>query len=298
MAEDMKRDERIKEAVRDAYGSIARDFVEESDNASCCSPRQAPSCCGTDQPTSCCGKSEGVGEPRRIGSSVYAGPEVADLPDSVTDISLGCGNPTAIAELQPGETVLDLGSGGGIDCFLAAKKVGPEGRVIGLDMTPDMIKLARRNAKKVGATNVDFRYGEMEDIPLPDESVDAVISNCVVNLSPDKDAVFGEVHRVLRPGGRISISDIVIYGQLPEPVRERLDMWASCLSGALDETEYLGKIRSAGFANVEIASRDYVRISEFADRKDVEALLGEASLAPGDLDRKVASIKVKARKAT
>ena len=298
MSEEINRDERIKEAVRDAYGSIARDFVEGSDNTSCCGPRQSPSCCGSGQSTSCCGPSDGTAERRRIGSSVYSGPEIAELPDSVTDISLGCGNPTAIAELQPGETVLDLGSGGGIDCFLAAKKVGPQGRVIGLDMTTDMIKLARRNAKKVGATNVDFRYGEMEDIPLPDNSVDAIISNCVVNLSPDKDAVFGEAYRVLRPDGRLSISDIVIYGELPEPLRERLDTWASCLSGALDETKYLDKIRSAGFADVEIVSRDYVRISDFADWEDVEALLGETGLVPADVDHKVASIKVKALKAT
>jgi SAM-dependent methyltransferase len=231
----------------------------------------------------------------------------------VTDTSLGCGNPLAIAELQPGEIVLDLGSGGGIDCFLAAKRVGPEGRVIGLDMTPDMIKLARRNAKKLDAQNVDFRYGEMEDMPLPGESVDVVISNCVINLSPDKDAVFGEAFRVLRPGGRLSVSDIVVDGELPAPIRQNLNAWAGCVAGALDESDYLDKIRAAGFQDVLVLSRDYADLKATAEWEQVEAMivqedgtvLGEedtrafldgAGLSPRDLARKVASIKVKAYK--
>jgi SAM-dependent methyltransferase len=230
----------------------------------------------------------------------------------VTDISLGCGNPTAIAGLQPGEVVLDLGSGGGIDCFLAAKRVGPEGRVIGLDMTPDMIKLARRNAKKIGAHNVEFRYGEMEDIPLPDESVDVIISNCVINLSPDKDSVFGETYRVLRPGGRMSISDIVVDGDLPQAIRSRLDAWAGCIAGALDESVYLDKIRAAGFEEVEVMSRDYTdpdQISpeemqllivgadgQVTEGKEAQAVLDEAGLSPRDLATKIASVKVMARK--
>jgi ubiquinone/menaquinone biosynthesis C-methylase UbiE len=231
----------------------------------------------------------------------------------VTDISLGCGNPLAIAQLQAGEVVLDLGSGGGIDCFLAAKQVGPEGKVIGLDMTPEMIKLARRNAKKTGATNVDFRYGEMEEIPLPDQSVDAVISNCVINLSPDKDAVFREVFRVLRPGGRMNVSDIVIDGDLPQPIRDSLDAWAGCVAGALDESDYLSKIRAAGFEDVQVLSRDYSEIGEASEWEDVQllvagpdgkiaegeeaqALLAESGLSPHDLAHKVASVKVRARK--
>jgi SAM-dependent methyltransferase len=214
----------------------------------------------------------------------------------VTGASAGCGNPTALAELQPGEVVLDLGSGGGIDCFLAAKKVGPAGRVIGLDMTPDMIMLAQRNAKKVGATNVEFRYGEIEDIPLPDESVDAVISNCVINLSPDKDAVFREVYRVLRPGGRMSVSDIVLYGEIPAAIRDSLAAWASCLAGALDESDYLGKIRAAGFADVAVLSRDYVTAGDALERKDALEFLTSVGLSPQDIGRKVASIKVKAHK--
>jgi SAM-dependent methyltransferase len=183
--------------------------------------------------------------------------DIADLPDSVTDISMGNGNPIALAGLQPGEGVLDLGSGGGIDCFLAAKLVGLQGRVIGLDMTPEMVKLARSNAKKAGATNVDFRYGEMEDIPLPDESVDVVISNCVINLSTDKDAVFGEIYRVLRPGGRISVSDsVVTRGEIPQSVRDDMNQWVGCVSGAIPEADYLDKLRAVGFNDAEIVYRD------------------------------------------
>jgi len=280
-------DEKIKEAVRETYGGIAGRFVEESSRTSCCGPSQ---------PTNCCGPSEQTAECASSAPRFYSAEELAGLPGSVTDISMGCGNPIAMAELQPGEVVLDLGSGGGIDCFLAARQVGPQGRVIGLDMTPDMIRLARRNAKKMGATNVEFRYGEMEDIPLPDESVDVIMSNCVINLSPDKDAVFGEAYRVLRPGGRMSVSDIVINGQLPPSIRSRLDAWAGCLAGALDESDYLGKIRAAGFQEVEVLSRDYAKIGETAEWEDVKALLSEAGLSPCDLDHKVASIKVRAHK--
>jgi SAM-dependent methyltransferase len=179
-------------------------------------------------------------------------------------------------------------------------------------MTPDMIKLARRNAKKVGATNVEFRYGEMEDIPLPDESVDVIISNCVINLSPDKDTVFGEAYRVLRPGGRLSVSDIVVDGDLPQSIRSRLDAWASCITGALDESVYLGKIRAAGFEEVEVVSRDYtdpdqiteeeMRLlvvgtdSQVTEGEEAQVLQGEAGLSPRDLARKVASIKITAHK--
>jgi arsenite methyltransferase len=281
-------DENIKQAVRQSYGDIVRRLGEKEAPASCCCPSHKASCA--------CGPSEAAVELSEAAARLYSAEELADLPQSVTDISLGCGNPTAIAELRPGEVVLDLGSGGGIDCFLAAKKVGPEGRVIGLDMTPDMIMLARRNANKVGATNVEFRFGEMEDIPLPDQSVDVIISNCVINLSPDKDAVFREAYRVLRPGGRLTVSDIVVHGQLPRPIRDRLDAWAGCVAGALDESDYLSKIRAAGFENVEVQSREFVRISEFADWEGVRKTVAAAGVAPQDLDSTVASIKVKARK--
>ena len=170
-------DETIKKAVRDTYGGIARRFV---DDGGCGGKAQAGCGCGT-QPTSCCGSSAETARDTGVAAGLYAAEDLAGLPDGATAASLGCGDPTAIASLKPGDVVLDLGAGGGIDCFLAANKVGPEGRVIGLDMTPEMIKLARRNAKEMGLTNVDFRFGEMEDIPLPDESVDVIISNCVIN---------------------------------------------------------------------------------------------------------------------
>jgi arsenite methyltransferase len=307
-------DERIKDAVRQTYGDIARRFVEEPaegpSQRSCCGPSPASS--REPAQKSCCGPSEASVDVSGA-AKFYPTEELANLPDSVTEASLGCGNPLAIADLRPGEVVLDLGSGGGIDCFLAAKKVGPEGRVIGLDMTPDMIKLARRNAKEIGATNVDFRYGEMEDMPLPDESVDVIISNCVINLSPDKDAVFREAYRVLRPGGRLSVSDIVVDGELPQSIRERLDAWAGCIAGALDESVYLDKIGAAGFERVEVLSRDYASADEVLDSEDVQvmvvgangqvaegeeakALLDGAGLSPHDLAHKVASIKVTAHK--
>jgi len=307
-------DDTIKTAVRQTYGSIARRFDE---TASTEKPAQA-SCCGPaktvdeSSQAGCCGPSKTAAESTGSAARLYAAAEISDLPSSVTDISLGCGNPTAIAELQPGEVVLDLGSGGGIDCFLAAKKVGPQGKVIGLDMTPDMIKLARRNAKKVGATNVDFRYGEMEDMPLPDATVDVIISNCVINLSPDKDAVFSEAYRVLRPGGRMSVSDIVVDGDLPQAIRSRLDAWASCIAGALDESVYLDKIRAAGFTDIQVVSRDRASTDQITEEETQLLLVGadgqivdgeatraqltHAGISPQQLAQKVASIKVTARK--
>ncbi|MBN1886889.1 MAG: arsenite methyltransferase [Thermoflexales bacterium] len=291
-------DNTIKTAVRQTYGDIARRFEAAPDSAD---NKPAPaSCCGpskTSQP-SCCGPSPASVESTGSAAKLYALEEISDLPDSVTDVSLGCGNPAAIAELQAGEVVLDLGSGGGIDCFLAAKKVGPQGRVIGLDMTPDMIKLAQRNAKKIGLANVEFRYGEMEDIPLPDSSVDVIISNCVINLSPDKDAVFSEAYRVLRPGGRMSVSDIVVDGDLPVAIRSRLDAWASCVAGALDECVYLGKIRAAGFADVQIVSRDKAGAGQVTE-EEAQLFLGDdgqAGVSAQEVAQKVASVKVTARK--
>jgi SAM-dependent methyltransferase len=312
------KDERIKDAVRKTYGGIARRFVEEPDlrdaeeatRAGCCASTEAES--ESQSQGGCCGPREAAVECTGA-ARFYPVQELSALPDSVTGASLGCGNPLAIAELQLGEVVLDLGSGGGIDCFLAAREVGPEGRVIGLDMTPDMIRLARRNAKKIGATNVDFRFGEMEDMPLHDASVDVVISNCVINLSPDKDAVFRETYRVLRPGGRLSVSDIVVDGNLPQAIRNNLDAWAGCVAGALDEADYLARIRAVGFERVEVLSRDYADLQETAEWEDVQmivagadgqplageeaqALLAGAGLSPHDLAHKVASIKVHAYK--
>lgn len=221
----------IKEAVRRHYGEIAAQAQE------------ATNCCPS---SSCCTSEEGCSA-----AALYSEEELASLPSSVADVVLGCGNPTAIAGLKPGEVVLDLGSGGGIDLFLAAQRIGPTGKAIGLDMTQEMVDLAQKNALKVGALNVEFRLGEMEEMPLEDESVDVIISNCVINLSPDKDRVFAEAYRVLKPGGRMVVSDIVAEGHLPPAVKESVEAWAGCVAGALEKREYLGKIEAAGFREVK-----------------------------------------------
>jgi arsenite methyltransferase len=312
---DVKMDEKIKGAVRQTYGDIARRVVdtseEEKARAGCCGPSETVS--ESTAQTRCCGPSEAALESTGPAARFYSAEELDGLPETVTDVSLGCGNPLAIAGLQLGEVVLDLGSGGGIDCFLAARQVGPEGKVIGLDMTTDMIKLARHNAKKIGLTNVDFRYGEMEEIPLPDGSVDVIISNCVINLSPDKDAVFQEAYRVLRAGGRLSVSDMVVDGQLPQAIRDNLNAWAGCIAGALDESEYLGKIAAAGFEQVEVVSRDFAEVDDLTELEDAQVMVvgadgqvieGEEAIAfldksgvpPHELAQKVASIKVTAYK--
>jgi SAM-dependent methyltransferase len=194
----------------------------------------------------CCGPSAPSESEVSFVKGLYAQTEVEGLPAGALEAAAGCGNPTAIAELLAGETVLDLGSGGGIDCFLAAKQVGASGRVIGVDMTPDMVNLARENAARVGATNVQFKLGEIEDLPLPDASVDVIISNCVINLSPDKARVFREAFRVLRPGGRLRVSDMVWLGERPADAAGA-ESWAGCVAGALPLDDYLGLIRAAGF---------------------------------------------------
>jgi arsenite methyltransferase len=295
----MPDESKVKEKVRERYGELAAEFVEKGRPVSCCSPQEV-SCCAPQQ-ASCCGPSQTDVTQLANAMRLYSAQELTDLPESVTDVALGCGNPTAIAELKPGEVVLDLGSGGGIDCFLAARQVTPQGRVIGLDMTPEMVKLARQNAKKVGATNVEFRYGEMEDMPLLDESVDVIISNCVINLSPDKDKVFSEAYRVLRPGGRLAISDIVTYGPLPEVVRSNLEAWAGCVAGALDETDYLDKMRQAGFTEVEVTARNFAEVEQWAELDEAQEIaqdLDETVVSEfmGQLKGKIASIKVVAHK--
>ena len=184
----------------------------------------------------CCGTSSGCGDP--ITSNLYGADETGSLPDTAVAASLGCGNPTALIELQQGQTVLDLGSGGGIDVLLSAKRVGPTGKVYGLDMTDEMLALARENQQKAGATNVEFLKGEIEHIPLPDNSVDVIISNCVINLSSDKAAVLREAFRVLKPGGRFAVSDVVVSGDVPEQVRKSMELWVGCVAGALHENDY------------------------------------------------------------
>jgi arsenite methyltransferase len=223
----------IKDVVRQKYGQAA--LRAKSGGSSCCGAASAvESCCDP------------------ITSNLYSGDQTGALPEEAVLASLGCGNPTALAQLNPGETVLDLGSGGGIDVLLSAKRVGPAGKAYGLDMTDEMLELARENQRKAGATSVEFLKGEIEHIPLPDNSVDVIISNCVINLSADKDQVLREAFRVLKPGGRFAVSDVVTRGAVPEAVRQSMLLWVGCIAGALDEGEYRQKLTRSGFENPDI----------------------------------------------
>lgn len=222
----------VKEEVKQKYGSAAR-AVSESGNAQ-----------------GCCSKASHYCDP--ITSNLYSADEKGLIPEKAVLASLGCGNPTALIELKAGEVVLDLGSGGGIDVLLSARRVGPTGKAYGLDMTDEMLALARENQKKAGVENVEFLKGEIENIPLPDNSVDVVISNCVINLSADKDKVLREAFRVLKPGGRFAVSDVVVEGSVPEEVRKSMLLWVGCIAGALEKDDYVAKLRNAGFEDVSI----------------------------------------------
>ena len=261
----------VHDAVREKYGEIARSVGKGG-------------CCG---PSSC-----GCGDP--ITSNLYSDSETNDLPADAVAVSLGCGNPTALIELLPGQTVLDLGSGGGIDVLLSAKRVGPSGKVYGLDMTDEMLALARENRRKAGATNVEFLKGTIEEIPLPDQSVDVIISNCVINLSEDKDAVLREAFRVLKPGGRFAVSDVVIRGPVPSEIRRSMELWVGCVAGALEEEEYAAKLKGAGFESVEVEPWRVYQVD------DARAFLAESGidvdqLAP-QVDGKIASAFIRARR--
>ncbi len=229
---------RIREEVRERYSRSARRVAE---GRACCNSTQASA--------TCCGQGPGA-DP--VSVDLYSGSEVADLPVEALLASLGCGNPTALAGLRPGEVVLDLGSGGGVDVLLAAKRVGPQGFVYGLDMTDEMLALAEENRKKAGVHNARFLKGYIEAIPLPDNSIDAIISNCVINLSADKPAVLREAFRVLKPGGRLAVSDIVMLGDAPEALVRTMEDWTGCIAGALRDTVYLELLKEAGFENPEI----------------------------------------------
>lgn len=222
----------IKETVQEKYGEAALRVVKGKRNG-CCGPSSLDGC-----------------DP--ITSNLYDATQAGELPEKAVAASLGCGNPTALAELKPGETVLDLGSGGGIDVLLSAKRVGPTGRAYGLDMTDEMLALAEENKRRSGLTNVEFLKGEIESIPLPDNSVDVVISNCVINLSADKDQVLREALRVLKPGGRFAVSDVVVRGEVPVEVRKSMELWAGCIAGALEEMDYVKKLAAAGFDAIDI----------------------------------------------
>ncbi len=239
MSEKGISSEQIKDVVRQTYARVAQG-----------------SCCGVTQETSCCGSTQtAVPWGKRLAKAVGYSTEVDAMPESVTESFAGCGNPVALAGLKEGETVLDLGAGAGLDVFLAAEKVGGKGRVIGLDMTPEMIEKARENAEKLGLKHVEFHLGDIEDMPIVDQSIDVIISNCVINLAPNKGKVFEEAYRVLKPGGRLMVSDIVAESELPQSVRDDLAAWAGCVAGALVESEYLEAIKQAGFIDVTVVSK-------------------------------------------
>src|SRR6266567_8350435 len=225
----------VKEVVKEKYGRAASRVAAGEGTA----------CCGS-SPSSCCSGSD------PITSDLYDALQKSELPETAVLASLGCGNPTALAELKPGETVLDLGSGGGIDVLLSAKRVAPGGKAYGLDMTDEMLALARENARKAGVANAEFLRGEIENIPLPDCAVDVIISNCVINLSADKDRVLAEAFRVLRPGGRFAVSDVVVRGEVPAPIRRNVELWIGCVAGALGEEEYRTKLARAGFEEIQL----------------------------------------------
>lgn len=226
--------------------------------------------------TSCCGTANSRGACDPITSNLYDSGETSAIPEEAVRASLGCGNPTALAELQPGEIVLDLGSGGGIDVLLSAKRVAPDGKAYGLDMTDEMLALARENQKKAGVENVEFLKGEIENIPLPDNSVDVIISNCVINLSGDKDRVLREAFRVLKPGGRFAVSDVVVRGEVPTEVRRSMELWIGCIAGALRDYEYVAKLAKAGFDSIDVEPTRVYQV------EDARRFLATAGL---DVDR-------------
>ncbi len=225
----------LRDLVRKKYGAVAR-IAMQGQGASCCGPS---SCCGPEKKDV-------------ITSDLYSDAEAAALPEAAVLASLGCGNPTALAELSPGEVVLDLGSGGGIDVLLSARRVGPTGFAYGLDMTDDMLALAEKNRQEAGTENVKFLKGHIEEIPLPDNSVDVIVSNCVINLSSDKDRVLREAFRVLKPGGRFAVSDVVVEGDLPEALRKDMEAYVGCVAGALESADYVAKLKRAGFVEAAI----------------------------------------------
>jgi SAM-dependent methyltransferase len=266
------QEQEIKQVVKEKYGQAALRVI--SGGGECCGPAAA----------SC--------DP--VTKDLYQAGEVAGVPEEAVRASLGCGNPTALAELREGETVLDLGSGGGIDVLLSARRVGPTGKAYGLDMTDEMLALARENQRKAGVENVEFLKGEMENIPLPDNSVDVIISNCVINLSADKDRVLREAFRVLKPGGRLAISDIVVRGEAPAEVRRSVELWIGCLAGALEENEYRAKLAAAGFTDIVIEPTRIYRAEDARPYLESAGLDFEALAAQAD--GKFMSAFVRARK--
>jgi arsenite methyltransferase len=267
-------DSNIQEAVKQKYGEAAKRAASGG--------------------TSCCGGGAELSSCDPITKNLYDDAEKAALPEKAVAASLGCGNPTALAKLQPGEIVLDLGSGGGIDVILSAKRVGPTGKAYGLDMTDEMLALARENQKKAGIENVEFLKGAIENVPLPDNSVDVIISNCVINLSGDKDRVLREAFRVLKPGGRFAISDVVVRGEVPSKVRKSMELWVGCIAGALEENEYREKLARAGFASIDVEPTRVYNIEEA--REFLEAAGLDAATVGPQIEGKFISAFVRATK--
>ncbi len=272
----MNAESNVKDIVREKYGEAAA-RVSRGEQKRCCGGAGGGEC-GADP----------------ITSNLYDAVQAGEVPEEALLASLGCGNPTALAELRPGETVLDLGSGGGIDVLLSAKRVGPTGKAFGLDMTDQMLELAEENKRKSGLTNVHFLKGEIENIPLPDDSVDVIISNCVINLSGDKDRVLKEAFRVLKPGGRFAVSDVVVRGEVPDAIRRSVELWVGCVAGALSDQDYLSKLANAGFENARI---EVTRVYSVEDAKELLANRGEdvARLAQ-EVDGKFVSGFIRASK--
>ena len=264
----------IQEQVKEKYGSAARSVANAGNVQACCDPGLR--CCDP------------------ITTNLYSADEKGAIPEKAVRASLGCGNPTALIELRQGETVLDLGSGGGIDVLLSAKRVGPTGKAYGLDMTDDMLALARENQRQAGVANVEFLKGEIQSIPLPQNSVDVIISNCVINLSADKDRVLREAFRVLKPGGRFAVSDIVFRGCIPEEIRKSMFLWAGCIAGALEENEYRAKLAAAGFEEVSVEPTRIYNIED-ARRFLAKAGLDVDAMAPL-IDGKFMSAFIRANK--
>jgi SAM-dependent methyltransferase len=265
----------VKQVVREKYGKVALQ-VRAGSEGSCCTAPSTTNCCDP------------------ITSNLYEAGQAGEVPDTALKASLGCGNPTALALLRPGETVLDLGSGGGIDVLLSARRVGPTGKAYGLDMTDEMLALAEENRRKSGLSNVEFLKGEIESIPLPDDSVDVIISNCVINLAADKDRVLNEAFRVLKRGGRFAVSDVVVRGEVPAAIRRSMELWVGCVAGALSDTDYRSKLAKAGFRDIDI---EVTRLYGAADARAFLAAEGlDSESIATEVDGKFVSAFIRAVK--
>jgi arsenite methyltransferase len=274
--------DQIHDVVREHYAERIKN------NASCCGPSNSPSsCCGSsDRSSGCCS----------IDNKLYPADLLATLPEGESAVSYGCGDPITLAALQPGQAVLDLGSGAGLDCFFAANKVGETGHVIGVDMTPEMIERATSSAKRLNLTNVEFRQGYLEELPVDSNTLDVIISNCVINLSPDKSKVFAEALRVLKPGGKLAVSDIVTNGPLPDEIKKSLSAWAGCVAGAVEADEYIGMMKSVGFTNISIVPVYFDQQAVDEAISGIHDVVELKNISPEDVSKAVYSAKITAYK--